>query len=110
MPRLDIVQLQHRNLIDRCQLAYFGNAHQDLSDLILTDLGQRSFESTQCSTTKWRSQTVIDLASLLLVFRREIDHLSSRLKGEKDCVTAKEHLRAMLEQLLEGSLQRPMSL
>ena len=49
--RLDIIQLQHRNLIDRCQLAYFGNAHQDLSDLILTDLGQRSFESTQCTTT-----------------------------------------------------------
>ena len=102
VPRLDIIQLQHRNLIDRCQLAYFGNAHQDLSDLILTDLGQRSFESTQCSTTKWRSKAVIDQASLLLVFRQEIDHLSSRWKGEKDCVTAKEHLRAMLEQLLEG--------
>ena len=36
------------------------------------------------------------------MFRREIDHLSSRLKGEKDCVTAKEHLGAMLEQLLDG--------
>ena len=107
VPRLDIIQLQHRNLIDRCQLAYFGNAHQDLSDLILTDLGQRSFESTQCTTTKWRSQIVIDLASLLLVFRREIDHLSSRLKGEKDCEGAKEHLGAMLEQLLEGFPARP---
>ena len=102
VPRLDIIQLQHRNLIDRCQLAYFGNAHQDLSDLILTDLGQRSFESTQCTTTKWRSQAVIDLASLLLVFRREIDHLSSRLKGEKDCVVVEDHLRATLEQLLDG--------
>ena len=102
VPRLDIIQLQHRNLIDRCQLAYFGNAHQDLSDLILTDLGQRSFESTQCTTTKWRSQTVIDLASLLLVFRREIDHLSSRLKDEKGSLVVKDDLRATLEQLLDG--------
>ena len=102
VPRLDIIQLQHRNLIDRCQLAYFGNAHQDLSDLILTDLGQRSFESTRCTTTKWRTQKVIDLASLLLVFRREIDYLSSRLKDEKGGLVVKDDIRATLEQLLDG--------
>ena len=41
VPRLDIIQLQHRNLIDRCQLAYFGNAHQDLSCLLYTSPSPR---------------------------------------------------------------------
>ena len=68
VPRLDIIQLQHRNLIDRCQLAYFIMHTKIYPIPILTDSSQRSSESTLVHNNKVAVLlTVVDLGKSLLL-------------------------------------------
>jgi len=99
-PDFRIIQLQHRALIDRCQLAFFGNAHQSLADLILTDLGQRRFERTALSTTSWRQKDVLDDAALYMLFRHFIHAIDEQRKHELRLGHAPEGLAEHLSYLL----------
>jgi hypothetical protein len=114
MPGADfgIVQLQHRALIDRCQLTFFGNAHQSLADLILTDLGQRSFEHTSLSTTSWRKKSVLDDAALYILFRQFIGAIDEQRKHGLSLGHTPEDLADHLSYLLTclpGSPEEPLN-